>query len=127
MKKQRQVAKGVQQGMLQPGRGFTRELGRSVKSPSFPTSTDPHGRMIEQRRQEGLYFRCGEKYYRGHQCRMKQLLLLGGEKEDGQEKEDNLQPLGELDEDNEEISLHAMKGWTNNKIIKMEGKMEEAN
>ena len=48
---------------------------------------------------------------------------MEGEEEDGQEEEDNLQPLGELEEDNGEISLHAMKGWTNNKIIKVEGKM----
>ena len=75
--------------------------------------------MIEHRRQEGLCFKCGEKYYRGHQCR-KQLLFLEGEEEDGQEEEDTLQPL---EEDNGEISLHAMKGWTNSKIIKVEGKM----
>jgi len=47
MKKKRQVAKGVQQGSLQLGRGFTREVGRSVKGPPLPAPTDLHGRMIE--------------------------------------------------------------------------------
>ena len=52
-------------------------------------------------------------------------MLLKGEEEDpvgGEEA--TLVP--EEEEDNGEISLHALKGLTNSKIIKVEGKVEES-
>lgn len=43
-------------------------------------SAGQSGNFIEQRRQVGLCFKCGDRYYPGHQCK-RQLLLL--EREDG--------------------------------------------
>ena len=67
----------------------------------------------------GLCFRCGGKYLR-YQCK-RQILLLEGEEEEVQgetEEEDG-------EEDNGEISIHALKGVVNNKIIKVEGKVKD--
>jgi hypothetical protein len=38
--------------------------------------------LIEHRRALGLYFKCAEKYYLGHQCKIKVYMLLGQEEED---------------------------------------------
>ena len=71
-----------------------------------------NGKLIEQRRQAGLCFKCGDWYFLGHQCK-RQLLLLEGE--DGVwEEEEETQEAVELEgEDNGEISLHTLKGLTN--------------
>ena len=42
---------------------------------------------------------------------------------EGGEETEECKELGE--EDNREISLHALKGVTNNKIIKIEGKVKD--
>ena len=67
---------------------------------------------------------CRDRYFPGHQCK-RQLLLLEGEDGEWDEVEET-QEVEELDgEYNREISLHALKGLANNKIIKVEGKVLE--
>ena len=63
----------------------------------------------------------------GHQCK-RQLLLLEGRGEEEVEDEEGEEVEGTHEEgveDNGEISLHALKGVTNNKIIKVEWKIKE--
>jgi len=57
------------------------------------------------------------------------LLLLEGQGEEEAEDEEGVEVEGidEGVEDNGEISLHALKGITNNKIIKVEGKVKGCN
>ena len=79
---------------------------------------------MEQRRQANLCFKCGDMYFPGHQCN-KQLLLLESEEENIEEEEMFDVPK-EGEEDNGEISWHALRGLANNKIIKVKGKVEES-
>ena len=74
----------------------------------------------------GLCFRCGDKYHPGHQCKWKILLLEGDEEEEQDEAREENVKEGE-EEDNGEISLYALKGVANNKIIKIEGQVKDCN
>ena len=78
---------------------------------------------MEQRRIVGLCFKCGEKYTPEHQYRRQLLLLEGGDEEEDGEKE--MMEREEDEEDGGAISLHAIKGVSNNKIIKVEGKVQD--
>lgn len=52
--------------------------------------------------------------------------MEGNSGEVGEEERDEIEEYEESgDEDNGEISLHALKGVTNNKIIKVEGKVKD--
>ena len=78
---------------------------------------------VEQRRQVDLCFRHGDKYVPGHQCK-RQLLMLEGD-EETQETEETPAAENEIEETGDgEISLHALRGLANSKIIKVEGKAE---
>ena len=79
---------------------------------------------MEQRRMQGLCFRCGDKYAPGHQCR-RQLLLLEGE-EEAREVEEEEVPPEEEGEEKMEISLHALRGVVTSKIIKVEGRVSDS-
>ena len=82
----------------------------------------------DTRRQPSLCYKCGDKYYPKHQCRCQLLLLekdTGGELEEEWDGTQESRESGK--EDNGEISLHALKGLTDNKIIKVEGKVKEGN
>ena len=130
MKKQRQQQKVVATGNWQQGgnnKGTNRDSikgnaeGRNFGGPY------PGGRPNEPRRQPGACYKRGDRYYPEHQCKC-QLSLLEGDKEDrleveeGEEVEDFRKVGGE---DDGEISLHALKGITNKKIIKVEGKVKK--
>ena len=101
-------------------------IGKEYKEcgvyPCRPLKTQGE-RLIEQRRQANLCFKCGDRYFPEHQCK-KQLFPLDGE-EDHLEEEEVLETNEEGEEDNGEISLHALKGLVNNKIIKVEGRVGE--
>ena len=45
------------------------------------------GRLGDQRRHAGLCYRCGNKYFPGHQCK-RQILLLEGDEEEVHEVEE---------------------------------------
>ena len=64
----------------------------------------------------GLCFKCGEKYFLGHNCK-RQLLQLEG-KEEEKEFTEEIAASDEIEEGG--ISLHALEGCPSNKIIKME-------
>ena len=80
---------------------------------------------MEPKRPPRLCYKCGDKYYPGHHCGRQLLLLEGGEVEEDAREE--ILVIGEEgeEEDNVTISLHAIKGVTSSKIIKMEGKVLE--
>ena len=127
MRKQRQQHKGLSIGPTHGGGKYgSKEIGKSrggIKQGTGP-NTVPYGEQLsEQRRLAGLCFRCGDKYHFGHQCKRQILLLEGGEEEE--EVEDSKEEVGEDGESegehDGEISLHALKGVTNNKIIKVAG------
>jgi len=110
-------------------KGYSKELirvnprpkGMAMATPDNH-STGQSGNFLDQRRQARMCFECGDRYYSGHQCK-RQLLLLEGE--GGIMEEEEIMEAEELEgEDNGEISLQALKG-TNNKIIKVEGKVQE--
>ena len=127
MKKQRLMYRSGTHNVLTPVGNQGRETIRGMQGVrSLPPSTPKtHGdRLMEQRRQIGLCFKCGDRYFLGHQCK-KQLLLLEGEEENVEEKEMFDVPE-EGEKDNGEISLHALRGLANNKIIKVEEKVEES-
>ena len=132
MKKQRQQNKGTNGETVVPmTRGYERELvrvnpgvrGVAVTAPgSHPAGQG--GNLIDQWRQARLCFKCGDRYHPRHQCK-RHLLLLEGE-EEAVEKEEEIIEEELEEEDSGEISLHALKGLTNNKIIKVEGRVPEA-
>ncbi|XP_052203128.1 uncharacterized protein LOC127808594 [Diospyros lotus] len=68
---------------------------------------------------------CGDRYHPGHQCK-RQILLLEGEEEGEQDKAKEGVEGGD-EEDNGEISLHALKGVADNKIIKVGGQVKDCN
>lgn len=49
---------------------------------------NPRNNLIEQRRALGLCFKCGEKYYPGHQCKGKVNMLQSKEEDLQQEVEE---------------------------------------
>ena len=80
---------------------------------------------MEQRRHPRLCFPCGEKYSLSHQCK-RQLLLLEGEEEEMEAGEEVTAFQSEFEaKDNGEVFLHALKGLTNSKIIKVEGRIPD--
>lgn len=75
-------------------------------SPTKDKATPPVKRLsweeMQKRRSAGLCFNCDAKFTPGHRCAKPQLLLLdGGTEDDDDEGEDEL-----------EISLHALNGWS---------------
>ena len=91
---------------------------------------------MEQRRLMGLYYRCGEKFSLGHQCR-RQLLNMEREEEDGGEEladegegeqrqeVTKLNTREETEQEGVEISFHTLKGGTTGKIIKVQGQVRQ--
>ena len=76
---------------------------------------------MDQKRQLGLCFHCGEKYEQGHQC--KKLLLAMEGQEEGEEEETGIKTNDEILEGNEggEISMHALRGQAAGRVIKVKG------
>ena len=77
---------------------------------------------LEQRRQLGLCFKCGEKYGPGHQCRR---LILNMEASDDEEVEEDTEEEPHAEEEQEDdggqISFHALKEGPTGKIIQVKG------
>ena len=72
----------------------------------------------------GLCYRCGDKYFPGHQCK-RQILLLEGDEEGVHEIEEGTEEEKCEEEHDGEISIHALKGVSSNKIVKVEGKVKD--
>jgi Retroviral aspartyl protease/Ty3 transposon capsid-like protein len=79
---------------------------KTLPLPNFNRNT-----LIEQRRALGQYFKCGEKYFPGHQCKLKAHMLLGQEEEEReliQQEEEDAPVLTHQDHTEEAIvSMHA--------------------
>ena len=91
-------------------------MGRSIQP-----IVQPRNLSVDQKRQLGLCFRCGEKYGQGHQC--KKLLLAMEGQEDGKEQEAGIETNDEILEGNEggKISMHALQGQAADRVIKVKG------
>lgn len=76
---------------------------------------------MEARKEKGLCFNCDEKFVRGHRCQRKQLFLIIGEEEEGEETEPNPQELLEGDLENVQISMHAMMGSNSFRTMRVKG------
>ncbi|KAJ8765745.1 hypothetical protein K2173_014867 [Erythroxylum novogranatense] len=89
-------------------RGFSQS---NTLSPTKDRATTPVKRLsweeMQKRRSAGLCFNCDAKFTPGHRCPKPQLLLLDGGAEDGDE------------EDEPEISLHALTGWSNAQTMRV--------
>ena len=59
---------------------------QGVRSLPLPAPKTQGDKLMEQRRQANLCFKCGDRYFPRHQCK-KQLLLLEGEEENVEEEE----------------------------------------
>ena len=95
-------------------RPFTRTVG--VSSPSQIQSASPMKRLtwseMQQRRAQGLCFNCDERFVLGHKCKGPQLLLLESSYADD-----------EIDNEEPEISLHALTGWSTARTMRVSAKM----
>lgn len=82
MKKQRQQQRGMVLGISNVGgKNYNQEVMKG-KQVGGSSSVPYEEQLGEQRRLAGLCFRCGDKYYQGHQCKRQILLLEGDEEED---------------------------------------------
>jgi hypothetical protein len=84
------------------------------------TRSNQKNNLIDQRRVLGLCFKCGERYYPGHQCKVKLQLLLGQEDEGMGEvtselpaEEPNYPPLKEA-----YVSIHATSNNIHTKTMR---------
>ncbi|XP_019265828.1 PREDICTED: uncharacterized protein LOC109243359 [Nicotiana attenuata] len=90
------------------------------------TSYNVGNKLFEARRARGECYKCGEKYFPGHQCKNKQLNALSGSTEH-EEVEMNAGEEGVVDEQNQEIvideaiSLNALSGTVTSTTIKLKG------
>jgi hypothetical protein len=95
-------------------RPFTRSVG--VSSPFKTQSASPMKRLtwseMQQRRAQGLCFNCDERFVLGHKCKGPQLLLLESSYEDD-----------EIDNEEPEISLHALTGWSTARTMRVSAKV----
>lgn len=82
---------------------FSTTVGGSMTS-NNPKPASPMKRIsweeMQKRRAQGLCFNCDDKFVLGHKCKGPQLLLLEGNPDDEEEQDDP------------EISLHALTGWS---------------
>ena len=101
------------------------QKGNSIPKAPFNPAPVKHLYM-EQKRQLGLCYWCGEKYVPNHQCR-RQLLQMEGLEEEVEEVEEVVVEEDEKEkeeierEEGGEISLHALQGCPSGKIIKVKG------
>ncbi|KAH0707377.1 hypothetical protein KY290_011930 [Solanum tuberosum] len=78
-------------------------------------------KVYEYRRNNKLCFRCGEKYYPGHNCKAKQLNCIRGEEEailpDEIEEVMEAICLSALSGSNQEVNAILVKGSTKNRVL----------
>ena len=111
VRKHRLMAKNIREdhiyGGYPKGNSFQGPRGGIAnRVPQPPAQT--RNLSLDQKRQLGLYFRCGEKYGQGHQC--KKLLLNMEGLEEEEEDEAGTERNEDIPEGNEggDISMHAL-------------------
>jgi hypothetical protein len=82
-----------------------------------PAASMPMKRLawdeMQKRRSQGLCFNCDEKFTPGHKCQRPRLLLLEGD------EETHLQDDEDFEDDEPQISLHALTGWSTAKTMRI--------
>jgi Reverse transcriptase (RNA-dependent DNA polymerase)/Retroviral aspartyl protease/Retrotransposon gag protein len=101
------------------------EKGHFSGHKGTPTTVNQRGTLMDQRRALGLCFKCGEKYYPGHQCKIKLQMLLGDpEAEQGEENTDHT-----LEENHSQtleeafVSMHATSPNQQPNTMKFKGQL----
>ena len=123
-KKHRMVSKGLNTSSPLLGSGGVFKAANSgpqkgnMMAKTAPNPAPVKSPSMEQKRQLGLCFHCGEKYGLGHQCRRQLLQMEGLEGDEGE-----VEAAGEMEAAGEdgEISFHALQGSPSGKIIKVKG------
>lgn len=106
---------------------FERNKLMAPKADNAGTST--RNTLIDQRRALGLCYKCGEKYYPGHQCKVKVHMLLGDGEEELEaipEWKEEVQITPDQMEGTVEaiVSVHATSNNPNLKCMKFKGQIE---
>lgn len=83
-------------------------------------------KLFETRRAQGLCYKCGDKYFPGHQCKSKQLNALTGTTDACEELYVTTDEGGDINEIEEEvidepISLNALSGIETTNTIRLRG------
>lgn len=79
---------------------------------------------IEERKKKGLCFHCDEKYIYGHKC--KRLFNIEGAEIDEETEENEAEPdQTEPQDENVQVSLHALTGCLAPKTIKIKGRVKK--
>ncbi|KAL4271454.1 hypothetical protein GQ457_13G018830 [Hibiscus cannabinus] len=94
--------------------------------PQRPTVLNQNNKtsLVEYRRNHNLYFKCGERFNPGHQCKVKQINSMEEEKDQGEEthqEEGLVETKGQVEGDNLKISMNALTGNTRNNTLRIQG------
>ncbi|XP_075092058.1 uncharacterized protein LOC142172173 [Nicotiana tabacum] len=99
----------------------------NIQKESYSNSNISGNKLFEARKARGEWYRCGEKYFSGHQCKDKQLNILHGTTDqDTVEESQRIEEIEEVENDQgeiiyEAISLNALSGTVTSNTIKLKG------
>lgn len=95
----------------------------NIKGVSDPTNQ--RNKLFEARKAQGLCYRCGEKYFVGHQCKPKQLNAMTADDMELRERSQEELQLQEGEIMDEAISLHALSGVEMPNTIRLRGEAKK--
>lgn len=73
-----------------------------------------------RRRLNPTYYKCGDRFFPGHQCQPKKILAIQGNKDENEEWSLGEEDV-EIEDDESEISMHALDGSTTPNTLKVKG------
>ncbi|XP_058192094.1 uncharacterized protein LOC131309484 [Rhododendron vialii] len=82
-------------------------------------------RDFDDRRAKGLCFCCDEKYFRGHVCKKKKIFMLEAEEEEEIFKDTQQELLQGDNQEEFQISLHALSGIQSYKTMRIIGQIKK--
>jgi hypothetical protein len=98
---------------------FLKEKREEVKPVTVKEQT--RNSLIDQRRALGLCFKCAEKYYPGHQCKVKVHMMVAQEEEEDEEEQQELD--GEDSIDNVVVSMCVISSNSQLSTMRFKGKL----
>lgn len=109
--------------------------GYSSQTTRFPNGSlsNQGNKLFESRRAKGFFYKCGDKYHIGHQCKQKQLNGISAttnqnaEEPEEAECEETTLDLQEKEVVDEAISLNALSGIEVPNTIKLRGESKKNN
>ncbi|XP_071940002.1 uncharacterized protein [Coffea arabica] len=117
------------QGVQDPGarQASTSPTDYSKKSNSQQVFRKISPTEFQYRKEHNLCFRCGDKFTPGHNCKSKGIHMMlvedeeKGETEQTTEEEEVIEYMGNQQEHDVMLTLHAMTGELSSSVIKMQG------